>query len=411
MRNELIFEFNRRFKIWRCGGEGQRFLFQDSLSPQTNRIVAAKTISLATLADRRSAFRFFVPFYLSPSPLPVRNHPETILDSHFWQFPAITEKLAAERHVALDKSFDYLQNSTLPTHTYLGLPWASYIDKKKVPLAVRHVFGVRLRGYQTLAESWGLQWGKDIQLHTVCQHICWEKLLMLWQWFGITDLHLSHCASESEKIAKNYSIRARSWPLAAANIVNVDRRGGLSIGKPLSDRTVLASFIGAYMPHYRSSVRIALRDEAKKAARQDVLLELKSNWHLHSIVYREQVLGEKLGSSELMDERVETARYNALLSDSIFSLCPEGAGPNTLRLWESLAVGSIPVVIVDDWVWPTLPEPGVVWEHCVICVGRNELSGIFERLARMRSEQFHCLTLMQAYGMRVYEKFCGICCF
>jgi hypothetical protein len=35
-------------------------------------------------------------------------------------------------------------------------------------------------------------------------------------------------------------------------------------------------------------------------------------------------------------------------------LCPEGSGPNTIRLWESIAVGSIPVVFSDNWKPPTV---------------------------------------------------------
>ncbi len=115
----------------------------------------------------------------------------------------------------------------------------------------------------------------------------------------------------------------------------------------------------------------------------------------------EQVAGERLSEAECAAEQAATRRYNQLLSDSVFSLCPEGAGPNTLRLWESLAVGAIPVVIVEDWVWPSIPGAGLRWEDAVIKVRRDEVAGLFARLRRMRVEEPERLSAMQAAGRDV----------
>jgi hypothetical protein len=60
-----------------------------------------------------------------------------------------------------------------------------------------------------------------------------------------------------------------------------------------------------------------------------------------------------------------TREYNEVLSQSIFSLCPEGAGPNTLRFWESLAVGSVPVLFHNSLVLPPLGESRK-WEHGIV---------------------------------------------
>ena len=121
--------------------------------------------------------------------------------------------------------------------------------------------------------------------------------------------------------------------------------------------------------------------------------------------------GERLSEAECAAEQAATRRYNQLLSDSVFSLCPEGAGPNTLRLWESLAVGAIPVVIVEDWVWPSIPGAGLRREDAVIKVRRDELAGLFARLRRMRVEEPERLAAMQAAGREVYERFEGVGCF
>ena len=36
------------------------------------------------------------------------------------------------------------------------------------------------------------------------------------------------------------------------------------------------------------------------------------------------------------------------MNDSKYTLCPSGSGPNSIRLWEALAVGSLPIVLSDN---------------------------------------------------------------
>src|SRR5699024_6342458 len=124
-----------------------------------------------------------------------------------------------------------------------------------------------------------------------------------------------------------------------------ERGAGLKIGLPPNTKRYLASFIGAHMPHYRSEVRLRLAEVARAANRSDVLVEVGNEWHFNKVVYKEQVQNKSLAEAEIASTREAARRYNEILSDAGFSLSPEGAGPNTLRLWESLAVGSIPVVI------------------------------------------------------------------
>ena len=99
----------------------------------------------------------------------------------------------------------------------------------------------------------------------------------------------------------------------------------------------------------------------------------QDKWHFEDVVYRHQVQHELPESSIGTDETV--ASYNHLLSESVFSLCPAGAGPNTLRLWESLAVGSVPVLLGPQ---PRLPEGGTLppidWDRIVLRVPDEELS-------------------------------------
>ena len=191
-----MFEFRNRFSIrHQTGGGESRWVFRDSLSPRSARVVDDAALQLATREDRLAVLRMFIPPCVAQAPLPVRDRPEMPVDTHFWQFPAMTERLAFERHAALPPPA-WRTGPLAPVHTYLGLPWASYIDKARdgaavgraagidapvVPDAVKQVFTLRMQGYRALAEAWDLTWDGDVAVHTVCQHVFWERLLPLWE--------------------------------------------------------------------------------------------------------------------------------------------------------------------------------------------------------------------------------------
>lgn len=407
-----LFEFGHRFSLLEIGsGEARRWVCRDHLSPASNRTIPARcSFDQNDGATRRALFRLLMPPCVAHAPLPVETRVGGAVGGHFWQFPAITERMAWEVHAAIPVP-DWERDDGRPISCYLGLPWASYIDRKAVPEVVTQVFGVRLRGYRALAAHWGWAWGREVRVHTVCQHIYWERLLPQWQSLGVTDLHLSHCDAAAAATAAKYGMTVHSWTLAAPNIVNPERGEGLDLGRPLQRRSLLASFTGAHMPHYRSDVRPRLAREAQRDGGADLAVRLGGDWHFNPLVYGVQVAGLALAPSQAAAERAATIRYNQLLSDSVFSLCPEGAGPNTLRLWESLACGTIPVFIGDDWVRPPVPGDDLGWDDAVISVGRDEVAGLFERLRELRREEPAALAAMQTAAVTLYARFLGLRCF
>ena len=165
----------------------------------------------------------------------------------------------------------------------------------------------------------------------------------------MTNFHLSHKDSTSERKQEEIgtSLALHGWPLIAVTYVTPDRSEGME-RKPMEERKLLASFIGAHMPHYRDDSRIKLFEAAKECGRDDVFVDLGNEWHFNKVVYEEQVLNREVEAHHIDEHHKKTFRYNSILSDSKFSLCPEGAGPNTLRFWESIAVGSIPVIFSED---------------------------------------------------------------
>jgi hypothetical protein len=218
---------------------------------------------------------------------------------------------------------------------------------------------------------------------------------------GITDLHISHCEKSIDPQRDGYRFRVHSWPLIAVNVEDPSRSEGLVVGKPITEKRYLASFIGAHMPHYRSDVRLKLLEAAKADGGDDILVDLGGEWHFNKVVYQEQVANKSVKKEDLDKHDVATRRYNEILSDSVFSLCPEGAGPNTLRLWESLAVGAIPVIVADEWIPPNLPVPFAL-QNCAVILPATHVGSLF---AHLRALSEHEVTARQTACIAAYPHF------
>ncbi len=70
-----------------------------------------------------------------------------------------------------------------------------------------------------------------------------------------------------------------------------------------------------------------------------------------------------------------------VLSASKFVLCPRGVGPSSFRLYETLALGAVPVVLSDSWC----PPRRVPWDSCCIRVKESEVSSLPDVLRQYES--------------------------
>jgi hypothetical protein len=371
---EVAYALRGRFKVYRLGG---RHMAVDSLSPaQAQWLRPALATGDGLVLDAPTLLAAFAPPVVDTSPIAIGLRPTDKADCHFWQYPAATERQAFENHLGIARGAN-IDAATRVVHTYLGLPWATYIDKKQLPDEVLKLNGLRLAGLHALAQALGF----ELRVHTVCQQIYWRRLIDTFQQLGVTDLHLSHATTDIDPTREGWALRIHSWPLFAPNIEVPERRVGLTIGKPVEQKRYLASFIGAHMPHYRSDVRVRLFEAAKASGRDDILVDLGDEWHFNKVVYQEQVQHQPLAEAETVKVESANRRYNEVLSDSVFSLCPEGAGPNTLRLWESLAVGAIPVVMATRWSPPRTDGVDSVLKDCALFVEELPDAALFARLA------------------------------
>ena len=313
----------------------------------------------------------------------VRDRPRDASDGLFWQFPCRTEGAAWDLHVELSGPLA----AGPEMHMYLGLPWASWIDKDRKQAwhpdgaseRERQLRFVRLRldGWRRLLARVGC----SLRLHTVCQHIDWRDLLSTWHSLGVTDLWLSHCPLH--RPAGGGGPQLRPWRLFAVNVEDPARRDGLQVGVDPAVKPLLASFVGAHAPHYLSDIRLRLQSLAHEPG---FVIRLTPGWHFERQVYAEQVQGVWAGPAPVADPAVRD--YNRLLTDARFALCPSGAGPNTLRLWEALAAGCVPVLLGE---MPVLPEGGslapIDWDSIVLRVRDEELASLPRRLREMPVEE------------------------
>lgn len=76
------------------------------------------------------------------------------------------------------------------------------------------------------------------------------------------------------------------------------------------------------------------------------------------------------------------ARFLEVLSRSRFVLCPRGNGTSSIRLYESLAMGAVPVIIADDW----RPPPGPSWEKFSIRWPEGRTDGLLQTLEAMDAD-------------------------
>lgn len=71
-------------------------------------------------------------------------------------------------------------------------------------------------------------------------------------------------------------------------------------------------------------------------------------------------------------------RYWEVLGRSRFVLCPRGQGDSSIRLYETLALGRVPVIIADDWVPPEGPD----WSRFCLFWPEGRVAGLIEFLQR-----------------------------
>lgn len=304
-----------------------------------------------------------------------------------WQYPAITEK-----HAFL-KVKELLQpENSQSSVAYFGFPWATLIDLK------RHEVNDKERIERLMTELSAVKGrvGKKDRVATVCQHIHLMDYLDVFLKAGVTDIFWVHATTKASENARRFGVKIHPFPLYPVHQVH-------AINSGLSEaRKYLFSFVGARSNDwYLTKSRNIIIDELSNDARGKVIK--RDAWHYEKIVYQNQVRKNSNVDKELIDKNA-SKEFREILSQSIFTLCPSGSGPNSIRVWEAAYNGSIPVILSDTFKHPGDPD---LWTlatvQCLearddICALPDKLEAIAANPEMLQRKRAALQELVKIYG-------------
>jgi hypothetical protein len=309
-----------------------------------------------------------VPSAVDPA---IRREGNIVCFDSDWQFPAVTELHAYRR----------MKQVPIPSScTYVAFPWATLIDKLNTNAPDKKALQARFEGFCRLVP-------RSTYKVTVCQHIIMEKYLDLFRQCGIHEVFWSHARKPLGQAGGQGAGAPAIHPFPLYPVQMPEQPGELW-RRP---RPFLFSFVGAksnrwYLTDVRRHILELLGPDPSG------LVVGRDSWHYNRIVYDHQVSGRVAEGASLVDDSA-SEEFKSTLMRSVFSLCPSGTGPNSIRLWESLAAGSVPVVLADTWLPPgnqaLWAQAAVFWPEtrdAVAALPRylRQIEADPERLAAMR---------------------------
>ena len=146
-----------------------------------------------------------------------------------------------------------------------------------------------------------------------------------------------------------------------------------------------ATFDFGFMGSMSAGVRRRIADRFEPVARELNAAIIESSWdrRLQSFAYAPEQL----------------RAYANFIQVTKFVLCPRGKGTGSIRLFEVLKAGRVPVVISDDYVLPTLQGP-TAWEDSALFVGERHSASIPSLVSRKLGEW----ETMAANARRLWEE-------
>ena len=285
----------------------------------------------------------------------------------FWQYPVITEKTFNDQHIHND--------------LFIGFPWATIIDSKEINSP--NIINALLKYID-----------KTNKYYTCCQHIRFRELIPLFKMLNIKTLYTPHKILREDVIN---GITIIPCPLYAVNIEDKLRNTQYLSNKNnllLIPRKILCSFQGAYTPKYLTQIRKQII-EAKWP--ENCSINNKNEWFFQKDVYSTNQ-NSNLTIVNSQEKTNDCEDYNFLLLNSRYSLCPSGTGPNSIRLWESLAFGAIPIILADTLELPKHP----LWIYSVLRIEEKQVELIPSILSKITMEME---TEMRQNCLLLYEHF------
>lgn len=307
----------------------------------------------------------------------LRQEGRIVVYDHGWQMPAMTERHAYLRLRAA---------GSLPEGLcYAAFPWATLFDKCQMQAPDLDVWLGALDRFRARLP-------RDRVLVTVCQHIRLQDFMLVMQGAGIAHVFWSH-TTRSSRVPVAHWPELHPFPLYP-----------VQSAQPSQERPTLFTFVGARADsYYLSPVRNWILNIL--GGHPEGLVIGRDRWHFDRYVHEYQVRGERREGqdAEALIDPAASAEFAAGLGRSVFSLCPSGTGPNSIRLWESLGAGCIPVILSRDHA---LPGGMALWREAAVLSEETPeaVRALPGRLRRLADEPGR-RAAMQAAGARLWARY------
>jgi len=250
-------------------------------------------------------------------------------------------------------AFQLLKHTPLTSDvTYLAVPWSIVINRNKLSEIAFQKAG---HGF------------------TICQHLAYETIIPVLKRIKVNVLFTPH-------VKKTYwGIKVMPFPHYAVNGID-----------PAEKKHIFYSFIGI---DSTTQIHSLLRRRLFQMFHpSDAVVIERKFWHWDREMWARDIPEET--------QQREKREYQETLAYSRFSLCPRGAGASTIRFWESLQAGAIPVLLSDVM---RLPD-GVRWENCIVRMKEREVERIPDILKRISPAQE---SAMRENCIKAYRLFSG----
>jgi len=311
-----------------------------------------------------------------------------VFHNDMWQTPVITEKNMKDLLLGIDEiSINIKEEEDKDVElTYIAFPWATYMDiiSQKVKEDSEEAMTQTLKDIidEPISEN-------EIRV-TVCQHIYFKDMTDLFKRMNISYVFTPHAKKDEYEIN---GVKIISIPLYPINA-------------PLPQpKEYLYSFIGTYDEEvYMSDIRLKIFDLSVRDSDNNILIERTGEWHFQKNVYQEQMRSCTLSNDEVNALDKQKERYLDILSKSRYSLCPSGSGPNSIRLWESLRAGAIPIILSDSLRLPLEDKFPELWEKSVLRISEKNVFSIPDILNGISEDEEDNL---RKSGIFLFEQLCG----
>lgn len=222
---------------------------------------------------------------------------------------------------------------------YIAFPWATLIDKLQQGTRDSSKLLVKYRAF------WA-DLPPNTRRVTVCQHIKAREFNWLFTEANISHVFWSHATPRDQE--RPDAPKFLPFPLFPVQVTHALTEAAQEYDT--APRPHLYCFVGARADRYYPT-----------RTRNQILTHLVSDprgyvvgrpiWHYQRVVYDFQIEGSAPSDIALIDTSASDL-FREVLRHSRFALCPSGTGPNSIRLWEALGAGTIPVILSDTWEPP-----------------------------------------------------------